>query len=130
MTDEDKKFLDNFKEERIERVRKAIESAKEKAHKLPQSKSYISTDDWEVYTTECPVCGNDAILEGYTEIVAEQDDIDSWSQGLDFFADTFKCEECGLALDESEELRLAGIDTHYDRSDEMDKWSYEEWEGY
>lgn len=130
LTDADKKFLSEFKEERIERVKKAIEKAKEKAHRLENFESYISVDSWEVYITSCPVCGCDALLEGYTEPYADQDGEDSWSAGLDFFADTFRCENCGLSLEDSDEIRLAGIDTHFDRSDETDKYPFDDMGDY
>lgn len=125
ITVKDKEFMKSFREERLERVRKIIDKAKEKAQKLPESTQFISVDNWEEYVTSCPICGNDALIEGYTELHAEED-----VRGLEFFADTFHCEICGLKLEDSEELRLAGIDTIYDRSSEVDEWQEESFEEY
>jgi len=126
LSDNDKDFLSKFQEDRIERVKKAIEKAKEKAHKVEGAGSSISVDSWEIYTTSCPVCESDALLIGYTEPYAEQEEVDFWSLGLNFFADSFGCDNCGLTLEDSEEIRLSGIDTNYDRTDEIDNYPFDD----
>jgi hypothetical protein len=122
LNDDDEKFLKQFDEKRIERVKKKIEEAKIKARKISHKESSISIEGWESYVTDCPLCGSDAILEGYTEEHTEEAEDGYPEPCLKFFAYTFKCEECGLSLDDSEELSLAGKDIVYDRSDELSKW--------
>ena len=126
LREEDKKFLASFNEKRIESVHKKIEQAKQKAKKLTTSVSSISIDGWEEYVIECPICKSDGVLTGMTESKIDQTGPDDYDQGLDFEADSFLCEECGLKLDDFEELRLAGMDTTYDRTDEIDKWLEDE----
>ena len=114
-TKDDKQFLSAFKIERIDRVKNKIEDAKEKSKHIPTGRSSLSVDGWESYVTQCPICESDGVLSGYTDIHVEgpEEDLDA---SLDFFADGFTCEDCGLQLDDTEELKLAGIDLHYDRS--------------
>lgn len=120
ITKEDKHFLSVFKLERINRVKKIIESAKEKSKHISSGSVSLSVDDWESYVTQCPICKSDAILSGYTDVRVEGQDEPDIS--LDFFADGFNCEECGLVLNDVEELRLAGIEWFYDRSSEFNAW--------
>lgn len=125
LSKEDKYFLSTFEEERTERVRRKIEAAKEKSKKLTREMIALSVEDWESYVTGCPICDSDGILTGYTEVLGDVDEDEIVHPCLDFFADSFGCEECGLILDDVEELRLSGMDIHYDRSDEIDKWAAE-----
>lgn len=120
ITKDDKQFLSVFKLERIDRVKKIIESAKEKSKHISSGSVSLSVDDWESYVTQCPICKSDAILSGYTDLRVEGQDEPDIS--LDFFADGFNCEECGLELNDVEELRLAGIELFYDRSSEINAW--------
>lgn len=122
LTQEDKKFLETFQDERIERVQKAIQMAKEKSRKIEGGRSYILIDSWENYVTSCPICGSDGILDGYTELSGEMDEDGLSNPFLDFFATAFHCDDCGLSLEDVEELELAGMEIHYDRSSELDKW--------
>ncbi len=39
---------------------------------------------------------------------------------------SFGCDNCGLSLEDSEEIRLAGIDTNYDRTDEIDNYPFDD----
>lgn len=121
-SDPDKKFLKEFDSERIIRVQKAVEEARSKAKKTPHQ-SCMSVDDWHVYVVNCPVCENDAILSGYTDISYSRDE--GGSQYLTFFADSFECEECGLSLSDTEELRLAGLETVHDRDSELERYLHE-----
>ncbi len=126
----DVNFLKEFQIERIERVRKVIDGAKEKSRKIPHKYAHISLDDWDNYVISCPICGNDAILDGYTEISGDANEDGDVSPVLDFFANSFRCESCGLQLEDVEKLKLASIDTVYDRNDELDKWFSEMGDGY
>jgi hypothetical protein len=118
----DKKFFESFNEKRIENVHKKIESAKQKAKKLTSAAPSISASDWEEFVTECPICKSDGMLTGITESDTNQSGPDEYEVTIAFEADGFQCEECGLILDDFEELRLAGMDTVYDRNDDIDKW--------
>jgi len=123
----DKQFLAAFQEERLERVRKQVETAKECAKKLSGKEDFSAfTDiDWENFVTRCPVCGNEAQVIGYTELRSSHDG----GENLDFWPYSFVCDACGLALNDSEELKLAGVPSHIDRSSELDEYSemlYEE----
>jgi len=124
---EDKKFLLEFKNERIERVKKIIDQAKEKSKHIDTGRSSSSIDGWEFYVTDCPICGSEGVLSGYTEVHVEGHDEDP-DVSLDFFADSFECADCGLKLEDADELKLAGIDLFYDRSSELDKWDAEQYE--
>lgn len=124
LKEKDKQFLSLFREEQVERVRRKIERAKEEAKKITSKHVWVSVDSWDAYTTTCPVCGCDGLLAGNTEVEADIEDDGSMNPYLLFLADTFKCEGCGLSLDDVEELQLAGMDTCYDRPEsDMDKWA-------
>ncbi len=119
LTSDDKQFLAEYDAERVERVGKAIDAAKEGSKKLHHYGSSVSVEgDWELFTTECPVCGSDGFLYGSTEMrgTGEED------VSLDFDADSFKCEQCGLDLRDVEELKVAGIDVTHDRGEDFDEW--------
>jgi hypothetical protein len=125
LTKNDSKFLSEFKAERIDRVKKKIEEAREKARRITATgESLVSADGWDSYMTECPVCSSEGVLSGNSDVGfdAPSEEGDPPDDRLDFFADSFICEECGLVLDDSEELRLAGMDLVYDRSDELGDW--------
>lgn len=111
-------FLQNYKEERIKRVREAIEAAKSKSKEIEHYGSYIEvSNEWGSYVVSCPVCRSDAITEGDTEQDGDED-----GPSLTYFAQYFLCDECGLELNDLEELKLAGIEVVYDRSEELDSW--------
>jgi len=126
-TKKDESFLLAFKAERIERVKRKIEEAKEKSRHIDNLGSSVSADGWGVYEAKCPICGAISLLTGYTDIGIEgmEEDPDVW---LNFFADSFECADCGLKLDDVEELKLAGMDLVYDRSSELDRWEAETYE--
>ncbi|MDO8747801.1 MAG: hypothetical protein Q7J72_01645 [Candidatus Omnitrophota bacterium] len=126
-TKDDKYFLSAFKLDRIDRVKKKIDDAKEKSKRIPAGQASLSVDGWENYVTQCPICESDGMLSGYTDIHVEgsAEDVDL---SLDFLADGFICEECGLELNDTEELRLAGIELYYDRSSELDAWHRDQYE--
>ena len=124
LTEGDSKFLNDFDTERIDRVKKAIEAAKEQSKKLEHTAGfYLDADGWEAFLTQCPVCTSDGFLYGSTNIDVVPDD----GPSLEFEADSFECEECGLRLDDIQELGLAGMDTTYDRSEDLDQWMSDEY---
>jgi hypothetical protein len=63
------------------------------------------------------------MLMGETQVEADFDGDGAANPYLIFLADTFQCDGCGISLDDVEELKLAGMDIVYQRSDsDMDKW--------
>lgn len=126
LTKKDKEFIKSFDAERIERVRKKVERAKEKSKKLEHGTAMTIVDGWELFTTDCPICNSEGVLSGCTEISAEMDE----TPALDFFADSFECSECGLTLDDVKELELAGMDIVYDRSFDLEDWCRDSEPGY
>jgi hypothetical protein len=122
LSEQDKRFLATFQEERIERVRKIIEKSQIQSRTIEHDQSYISDNDWDTYVISCPICGNDSILNGYTELKYDQDEDGDFSPYLEFYADSFECEECGLSLKDIDELKLAGMDIILDRADDTEKW--------
>jgi hypothetical protein len=121
LTKEDKQFLSEYNEERIERVRGKIEVAKEKGKKAKDM--WILADSWDTYERTCPICGCGGMLMGETQVEADFDGDGAANPYLIFLADTFQCDGCGISLDDVEELKLAGMDIVYQRSDsDMDKW--------
>ena len=123
LTKEDEQFLSEYNEERIERVRRKIEEAKENAKKIEAKDIQILVDGWDVYETECLICGCGGMLTGDTQVEADFDEDGIANPYLIFLADTFKCDGCGISLDDVKELQLAGMDIVYQRSDsDMDEW--------
>ncbi len=112
------KFINNYNSKRIDRVRKAIENAQNNSKKIKHfGRMIISLDEWDYMVISCPICSSDAIISGYTEDNAGYED----DPDLSFYADSIECNECGLELFDSQELELAGIETYYDRNDDIDK---------
>jgi hypothetical protein len=64
---------------------------------------------------KCPVCRNDALVNGYTESIIGR----KGEEILLFYAYFFICDACGLELNDDEELKFVGIPTTIDRSDEL-----------
>ena len=127
---ENEKFLKQFDEERLNRVHVAIEKAKEKAKRI-ESKSSVPVDSWEVYPVRCPVCQSDGLLSGETELGMEPDEYEKAPIPiLTFFGDSFECEDCGLMLNDYDELEIAGIDTAVDRTHDLSKWEDEFYSDY
>ena len=112
------KNTDNFlKYYEDEKVKYAIEQAKEKVKSGKIDEVFIYDDDWDSMITTCPVCENEALLFGETE---EQKDYDGIN--LVFHCDSFECRTCGLELDDFDELDLAGIETTQDRDSDLERW--------
>ena len=51
---------------------------------------------------------------------------------LTFVGESFECGECGLKLEDYDELEMAGIDPIVDRTHEIDRWEgdYESYHEY
>jgi len=113
---EDNKFLATFKEERLERVRKQIEAAKEHSKKLNnRSKPLPNTlGHWENLVMTCPICGSDAIMYGDSEIGRGH----NGAEVLEFRPYNYHCGGCKLTLTDLEELQLAGIPMRVERSED------------
>lgn len=114
-------FLNEYKEEQVVRVNKAVEEAKNKMKQKDFERCSISMDEWEYYEANCPICDSGGILEGYTEFDASAED-GSYDISLFFFANSFECDACGLQLFDSEELQLVGMEISYDRHSDLDRW--------
>jgi len=118
----DKEFLLEFEEKRRERVRMVMEQAKTIESGIDGGEiNPFVTLGWDAFVVKCPVCSNSGIAGGYTEI-AEGEDEEGIASSLDFFATDYKCDSCGLILHDSEEMKLAGMNLLYDRSDELERW--------
>jgi hypothetical protein len=115
--DDDDEFLATFRESKLERVSKKIEEAKEHSKRIAAEDDdtlYLEVD-WDIYIIRCPVCRSNALVFGYIESRTGR----HGGEYLDFFTYGFLCDACGLELDDSEELKLAGVPTLIDRSDEF-----------
>jgi len=128
--DRNKKFLKEFDQERADKVRRAIDEAKKKSKKIEHTGTLlpvVDEDDWNLFTTSCPVCESESMLCGYTDVLSEG--AEDWGDvTLEFFADSLECYECGLKLLDIKELELAGMASMYDRSDDFDKWLEENYQ--
>jgi hypothetical protein len=122
LSDEDRDFVATFQGERLNRVKKKIDDAKKDSKRLAGQRVTRTTDDWDHYVTSCPICDNDVVLEGCTK----EDEIrygeDDFEMMLRFFPSSYRCPECGLTLDDFDELQIAGIPIQFDRSDEIDEY--------
>ncbi len=121
-------FLKRFDEERLNRVHQKIEAAKQKAKQVEKVMLY-DPEEWDSYPVECPVCSSCAILWGETTAEPDYDrDYVPCGVCLYFIGETFECEHCGLSLDDYDEMKIAGVDAEYDRSDESDRWERDEYQ--
>lgn len=110
-------FLKYYEDEKVKKVKSALESARKKVKsgKLEEPKYYH--DDWEIISQECPICGQNGTYSGETEETSDNE-----GMYLTFQCESFSCEACGLELEDYEELQLAGMETSLDRSSEVDQW--------
>jgi hypothetical protein len=123
---ETQEFVKDYQEERIRRVKDAIAAAKTRSIAIEHYGFRIAQpSEWECYVIKCPICGSDALAYGDTTESADEE----IGPMLWFSADSFSCEECGLKLNDSEELKLAGVAPAYDRTVEFSKWPHDmDWE--
>ncbi len=129
VTDEDARFLEAVQGERLERVQKAVAEARERGKKLTGQPSIVLSisDEWNQEIVSCPICGSDAILGGFTDLLNTEPEQngDMPDAFLQFYPESFLCDECGLTLDDCEELLLAGIpidSDEFDRTDRMGEY--------
>ena len=111
-------IIKRYSEERVNKVHKAIEQAKKKSKSIDFLYAWtFGSNEWDMRDEKCPVCKNDAVCYGYTEE-------DSYDQTVTLFfvKDQFECDNCGLTLDDSAELELAGIEPSDDLEEYMEEW--------
>ncbi|CAK8710921.1 hypothetical protein GKODMF_02370 [Candidatus Electrothrix gigas] len=116
-------FLDSYKESKIKKVERSIASAKEKIKKGDISEQgcdeAVFSGNWQVMCGECPVCGLTATFFGDTDEILYKNFL---PPELIFSCESFECGVCGLTLDDIEEIKLAGLETEFNRSDEVEEW--------
>ena len=123
-------FLTRFDEARLNRVHRKVESAREKAKSLSEKVS-LEPEEWDWYPIECPVCGSDGILSGETQAEPDYDEDGIGGFSLGFIGETFECEQCGLELEDYDEMQIAGVDPDdIDRSDESEQWIEDNYQDY
>lgn len=111
-------FLKSYQDEKIKKVKNALENAKEQVKKGKLGKEVYYSDDWESMDINCPICGDIANVHGETEEETDSDGIH-----LTFLCESFSCITCGLELEDYEELELAGMDTTLERNEDIEKWA-------
>lgn len=132
ITENDRSFLKQFSKVRSEQVRQKLNNAVENAKNLSLEYNGIDPQGWEEHEGICPVCKRDVLLHGRTELdtewVVDRSAEDASEEPyLTFFAEEMECESCGLRLEDSEELSLAGVEIAYDKTDSIHQWLYEEY---
>lgn len=123
-TEKDRRFARDYDEERKKRVAENLAAAREKAKTLKVDITYNDPgfdEGWDAFDARCPVCKNWAFLTGTTDIRCEAEGKKE-RESLEFRADTFECDSCGLYLEDVEELKLADVSLTYDRSEDLAKW--------
>lgn len=128
--EDDEKFLTSFQESRLERVQEKMKQSKENAKRLPSERVSVPMDSliaqdpfdyWARFIIRCPICSNDAVLEGYTDTVTTEADENGPEETLlGFFPDRFHCDFCKLNLEDYDELQLAGIKSMYEKDDDVE----------
>ena len=115
-------FLTYFDESRLNRVHEKVEAARKIAKTLTKKVS-LEPEEWDWYPVECPVCGSDGIVQGETQEEIDVDEDGFGGLSLSFVAETFECEQCGLQLEDYDEMKIAGVSPDdIDRSDESNQW--------
>lgn len=126
-----KVFLDSYKESKIRKVEQSISSAKEKIKKGDIGEQGcdegVFPEKWQIMCGECPVCGLTAKFFGDTSDILYKNFL---PPDLIFSCESFECEACGLILDDLEEIKLAGLETEFNRSDEAEEWAYDFYDNY
>ena len=119
---QDTAFHRQFPSVQIDHVKRALDQATKKAKDRSTSRTSVDADGWDEYVGECPVCHNEALLEGNTDYGVEETAEGEFDDFLTFIAESLKCDACGLYLQDPEELRLAGVERSYERSTRMNQW--------
>ncbi|TOM37961.1 hypothetical protein CGH77_24020 [Vibrio parahaemolyticus] len=103
-----------YEDEKVKSVQSALDKARKNLKKSKPHVPMILGDDWTEMGENCPICESLGIMTGETEFNSPAD--------LHFLAETFKCDHCGLELEDYEEIDLAGMESTLDRSDELQEW--------
>lgn len=123
-SEKDAEFLQNFTETKLERLHKKVENAKESSKKRESSPFTFpeTLNHWHYQVISCPICERDSILYGSTDLIQENNEQDENepTSYMEFVADSFECQGCGLVLDDREELNFVGINDTIDRSAEIE----------
>ena len=122
ITKQDKTFHELFDRERNKRVQKLVKEAQQKAKNVSPAFIDLPADVFDLHVIKCPICKSEAYLEGYTELESDNagnGDIEIW---LNFYAENFECEGCGLKLNGVEELELLDIDPIHEKTGSLDAW--------
>lgn len=112
-------MLESLDTERAHKVHNKMVEAKKVAQKLRGKTPTITSDGWDSYVTECPVCRSEGVLNGDTDIDYGRSEED---MSLNFLAESFMCDQCKLELVDIKEMKLAGMTTLYDRNDDINVW--------
>ncbi len=120
-------FMDQYRDDKVKKVKKAIQEAMDVVKKGELADSSALTDDWDSMVTTCPVCDSDAIVSGETEEGAGENELTLWFQPA-----SFRCDSCGLVLEDYDELGYAGLRESLERVGDVDRWigeryEYESW---
>ncbi|EKA7361558.1 TPA: hypothetical protein NJ503_004679 [Vibrio parahaemolyticus] len=107
-------FIKMYEDEKVKSVQSALDKARKNLKKSKPHVPMILGDDWTEMGENCPICESLGIMTGETEFNSPAD--------LHFLAETFKCDHCGLELEDYEEIDLAGMESTLDRSDELQEW--------
>lgn len=129
LSDEDELFLKRYDDQRVERVKEAIDVAKRNVKKLKYAASSVGTaEDWDTLVVQCPVCKSEGEAGGYCDpVLVPAYDEGEMPIGLNFYAGSFKCSNCELELADEDELELAGIATKYERNEDLSGWLNDNW---
>lgn len=114
-------FIKQYDKNLIDNLDKKVEKAKTNTKGTAEKKIITILSSLSEYVINCPICNNSAILGGYTD-GEKKDEQYPEETDLVFYAETFKCEFCGLSLDDYEELLLLDIDTVLDNNDSFGEW--------
>ena len=127
---EDQEALGRFDIDRTRRIDARVEAAGKKADQLPHLKQYTTRqpDGWNRYFVECPVCKSRGTLHGTTRY-APQGQGDTYEDLFAFDAARFDCSECGLALEDPDEMDAVGLWVVAVRectTEEVERWMNEQ----
>jgi len=122
--EKDEKFLSEYNDDQIKHVQKKIEQARANVKSMDYYWTMrLSTDvHWDYFQYDCPICDSEADLYGTTDLEVGEEYDGQADMYLQFFADGFECTECGLVLEDVNELQLAGIEIVHERDSDLEKW--------
>ncbi len=122
--DQDRRFAAAFEAACARQVKERVTAARQKASTLKVDIAFNAAgppEGWETLDTRCPICKNWAVLGGTTDIHCEEK-AGVEHESLEFRADSFTCDACGLLLEDVGELKLADLPVAYDRSEDLERW--------